>query len=1019
MLPIVENYLNMPAPASEVHDRVRESVILLVGELAAFLAPTDPKVPSVLKQLLGTLTTPSEQVQMAVANCLPGLVKSLKDDVGELIQQMIKQTLDGAKYGDRRGAAYGLAGLVKGKGISALKDYNIINQLKDAIENKKVMQHRQGALMAYETLSALLGRLFEPYVIQILPLLLVAFGDGSQEVREAVADASRVIMSKLSAHCVKLILPSLLVGLGDEQWRTKQGSAELLGSMAFLAPKQLSSSLPGIVPKLTDILADSHPKVVTAGKQALQHIGSVIKNPEIQTLVPLLMKALVEPNKYTSDALNGLLQTSFVHVVDAPSLALVAPILQRGLKERSTDVKKMAAQIMSNMSSLVDEKDFVPYLPVLIPGVQTILIDPIPEVRKIAARALGTMVTKMGEQSFEGLIPWLLTMLKSESSGVDRAGAAQGLSEVLKGLGKARLDVLLPDIITNASSPSPHVREGCISVLVYLPNNFGEEFTAYLSRVIPPVLRGLADESEPVRDVSLRAGQVIVSNYSRSAVELLLPSLQKGLFDDNWRIRQSSIQLMGDLLYRITGATGKTQVDGAEEEDGIGTEEGRRAVISTLGQERRDLVLASLYVLRNDISLVVRQSSLHVWKTVVSNTPKTLREVLPVMMNLIIECLSASSHDKRQLGARCLGELVRKQGERVLPEVMPTLEEGLLSPLATTRQGVCIGLNEIMLTAGKQLVTQFIDIIVHAVRQAICDPDPMVREPAAEAFATLYKHVGRTALDEILPALLANLGSTDDDVVTAALEGLQLITAARSDVVFPMLIDQLLHPITSANARALGLLIPSAGKALNKYLSTILSSLFKMRGDVDPQAIDATATVLLTSVQDQDAGRLLVSDLLEKAASDKPRERQTACDFIATFCANTRVDYTPYVRALFRTLLYRLNDTDQNVVSAAWGGLDALTRTMKKEQQPDYLHEVRRAMQNVVDDAKGANEGHIKGFCMPKGIVPLMPMMLQGLMYGRDDVREQSALGLGDLVRFTDAKNLTPQVNSNNYSRKP
>ena len=48
-----------------------------------------------------------------------------------------------------------------------------------------------------ETLSLLLGRLFEPYVIQILPLLLVAYGDGSPEVREAVADASKVIMSKL------------------------------------------------------------------------------------------------------------------------------------------------------------------------------------------------------------------------------------------------------------------------------------------------------------------------------------------------------------------------------------------------------------------------------------------------------------------------------------------------------------------------------------------------------------------------------------------------------------------------------------------------------------------------------------------------------------------------------------------------------------------------------------------------------------------------------------------------------
>jgi len=32
------------------------------------------------------------------------------------------------------------------------------------------------------------------------------------------------------------------------------------------------------------------------------------------------------------------------------------------------------------------------------------------------------------------------------------------------------------------------------------------------------------------------------------------------MFDPNWRIRQSSTQLVGDLLYRITGATGKTQV---------------------------------------------------------------------------------------------------------------------------------------------------------------------------------------------------------------------------------------------------------------------------------------------------------------------------------------------------------------------------------------------------------------------------------------------------------------------------
>lgn len=141
------------------------------------------------------------------------------------------------------------------------------------------------------------------------------------------------------------------------------------------------------------------------------------------------------------------------------------------------------------------------------------------------------------------------------------------------------------------------------------------------------------------------------------------------------------MQLLGDLLFHISGVTGKMTTETASEDDNFGTAASNKvrrhvfsekrgnqiilyrtgaswaaadlcpllsqAIIGALGAERRNRVLSGLYMGRSDTQLVVRQASLHVWKIVVSNTPRTLREILPTLFTLLLGFLASTCPDKR------------------------------------------------------------------------------------------------------------------------------------------------------------------------------------------------------------------------------------------------------------------------------------------------------------------------------------------------------------------------------------
>ena len=136
------------------------------------------------------------------------------------------------------------------------------------------------------------------------------------------------------------------------------------------------------------------------------------------------------------------------------------------------------------------------------------------KVRGVSARALGAMVKGMGEQSFDELLPWLMSTLTSESSSVDRSGAAQGLAEVVGGLGVEKMHKLMPEIVSTAERMdiAPHVKDGYIMMFIYMPAVFPDHFKDYIGQAVKPILRALADENEFVRETALRAGTEYIIN---------------------------------------------------------------------------------------------------------------------------------------------------------------------------------------------------------------------------------------------------------------------------------------------------------------------------------------------------------------------------------------------------------------------------------------------------------------------------------------------------------------------------
>ena len=141
--------------------------------------------------------------------------------------------------------------------------------------------------------------------------------------------------------------------------------------------------------------------------------------------------------------------------------------------------------------------------------------------------------------------------------------------------------------------------------------------------------------------------------------------------------QQSSITLVGELLFKITGISGKNEIEEDEGADVVLAESSKRALVEVLGKERRDRILSALFIARQDSVNVVRQSSIHIWKALVHNTPRTgkdctqiancvglnitlVREILPELIDQLINLVSSEEFEQQEVRCREIGNFPPK-----------------------------------------------------------------------------------------------------------------------------------------------------------------------------------------------------------------------------------------------------------------------------------------------------------------------------------------------------------------------
>ncbi|PQE22432.1 elongation factor 3 protein [Rutstroemia sp. NJR-2017a BVV2] len=330
-----------------------------------------------------------------------------KESIKVLDDLMAKLTVS-KEQEDINAATHNLAVFINGPIEENDAPTKTVEALKKQLGNKKDANVRERALNAIQAIAehSETSASVEPYLVTLLPFVLAAVGDKMVPVKNAAQSAALAIVKAVNANAVKAVLPPIINSiLTAQKWQEKITGLDCIEALVESCPIQLAFRVPDLIPVVSESMWDTKPEVKKRAYGTMEKVCGLIVNKDIERFIPELIKCIAKPEN-VPETVHLLGATTFVTDVHEPTLAIMVPLLDRGLNERDTAIKRKSAVIVDNMCKLVEDPNIVAaFLPKLMPGLNKNydnLADP--EAREKTKQGLDTL-KRVGAVGDDGKIP--------------------------------------------------------------------------------------------------------------------------------------------------------------------------------------------------------------------------------------------------------------------------------------------------------------------------------------------------------------------------------------------------------------------------------------------------------------------------------------------------------------------------------------------------------------------------------------------------------------------------------------